>query len=43
MILLVGQVWTEMRGSMLGVPVSRAGNSDAAYGVALLALGKHMS
>ena len=39
----VNPVWTKMREGMLGVPVDRAANSDAAYGVGLLALGKHIS
>lgn len=31
-------MWTKMRQRLLGVPTSRAANSDAAYGAALLAL-----
>ena len=30
--------WMRMRESLLGVPTSRADNTDAAYGVALLAV-----
>lgn len=33
-------VWTAMRQRLLGVPVSRAGNTDAAFGAARLGLGK---
>lgn len=38
----VNVMWGEMRKGLLGVPVERAQNTDAAYGIALLALGKHM-
>uniref|UniRef100_A0A7S1HBX3 Carbohydrate kinase FGGY C-terminal domain-containing protein n=3 Tax=Hemiselmis andersenii TaxID=464988 RepID=A0A7S1HBX3_HEMAN len=39
----VNPTWTKMREGMIGCTVERAANSDAAYGVALLALGRHLS